>query len=48
MIMRILEKKKTNISQIIIDLFDNLVVVYFSQSTSISEIKESTWMKEIN
>ena len=41
-------KRMVNVSPSFMELFDNMVAFDYSQRPSISEIRESTWMKEIN
>ena len=41
-------KRMVNVSPSFMELFDNMVAFDFSQRPSISEIRESAWMKEIN
>ena len=41
-------KRMVNVSPNFMELFDNMVAFDFSQRPSISEIRESAWMKEIN
>ena len=41
-------KRMVNVSPSFMELFDNLVAYDYSQRPSISEIRESAWMKEIN
>ena len=41
-------KRMVNVSPSFMELFDNMVAFDFSQRPSISEIRESPWMKEIN
>ena len=41
-------KRMVNVSPSFMELFDNMVAFDFSQRPSISEIRESLWMKEIN
>ena len=41
-------KRMVNVSPSFMELFDNLVAFDYSQRPSISEIRESSWMKEIN
>ena len=41
-------KRMVNVSPSFMELFDNMVAYDFSQRPSISEIRESAWMKEIN
>ena len=42
------KKRMINASPSFMELFDNMVAFDYSQRPSISEIRESTWMKEIN
>ena len=42
------KNRMINVSPSFMELFDNMVAFDFSQRPSISEIRESTWMKEIN
>ena len=42
------KKRMVNVSPSFMELFDNMVAFDFSQRPSISEIRESPWMKEIN
>ena len=42
------EKRLINVSPSFMELFDNLVAYDYSQRPSISEIRESAWMKEID
>ena len=42
------KKKYMNISPSFMELFDNMVAFDYTQRPSISEIRQSTWMKEIN
>ena len=41
-------KRMVNVSPSFMELFDNLIAYDYSQRPSISEIRESAWMKEIN
>ena len=41
-------KRMVNVSPSFMELFDNMVAFDFSQRPSLSEIRESSWMKEIN
>ena len=41
-------KRMVNVSPSFMELFDNMVAFDYSQRPSISEIRESAWMKEIN
>ena len=41
-------KRMVNVSPSFMELFDNMVAFDFTQRPSISEIRESSWMKEIN
>ena len=41
-------KRMVNVSPSFMELFDNMVAFDYSQRPSISEIRESTWMKETN
>lgn len=41
-------KRMVNVSPSFMELFDNLTAYDYSQRPSISEIRESSWMKEIN
>jgi len=41
-------KRMVNVSPSFMELFDNMVAFDFSQRPSLSEIRESAWMKEIN
>jgi serine/threonine protein kinase len=41
-------KRNVNVSPFFMELFDNMVAFDYSQRPSISEIRESPWMKEIN
>ena len=41
-------KRKLNLSQSFMELFESLVAFDYSQRPSISEIRNSNWMKEIN
>ena len=41
-------KRMVNVSPSFMELFDNLIAYDYSQRPSISEIRESVWMKEIN
>ena len=41
-------KRMINVSPSFMELFDNMVAFDYSQRPSISEIRESAWMKEIN
>jgi serine/threonine protein kinase len=41
-------KRMVNVSPNFMELFDNMAAFDFSQRPSISEIRESAWMKEIN
>ena len=41
-------KRMINVSPNFMELFDNMVAFDFSQRPSISEIRESAWMKQIN
>jgi serine/threonine protein kinase len=41
-------KRMVNVSPNFMELFDNMVAFDYSQRPSISEIRESPWMKEIN
>ena len=40
-------KRKVNVSPCFMELFDNMVAFDYTQRPSISEIRESSWMKEI-
>ena len=40
--------RRVNVSPSFMELFDNMVAFDYSQRPSISEIRESAWMKEIN
>ena len=40
--------RRVNVSASFMELFDNMVAFDYSQRPSISEIRESAWMKEIN
>ena len=42
------KRKKVNISPSFMELFDNMVAYAYTQRPSISEIRQSNWMKEIN
>ena len=42
------KKRMIDVSPSFMELFDNMVAFDYSQRPSISEIRESTWMKEIN
>ena len=42
------KKRMVNVSPSFMELFDNMVAFDYSQRPSISEIRESLWMKEIN
>ena len=42
------KNRMINVSPSFMELFDNMVAFDFSQRPSISEIRQSTWMKEIN
>ena len=42
------KRKKVNISPSFMELFDNMVAYDYTQRPSISEIRQSNWMKEIN
>ena len=42
------QKQFMNISASFMELFDNMIALDFSQRPSISEIKNSSWMKEID
>ena len=41
-------KRMVNVSPSFMELFDNMVAFDYTQRPSISEIRESSWMKEIN
>ena len=41
-------KKNLNLSPSFMELFDNMIAFDYSQRPSISEIRQSAWMKEIN
>ena len=42
------QKRMINVSPSFMELFDNMVAFDYSQRPSISEIRQSTWMKDIN
>ena len=42
------KKQSLDVSPSFMDLFDNMIAFDFSQRPSISEIRQSAWMKEIN
>ena len=42
------KRKNVNISPSFMELFDNMIAFDYTQRSSISEIRQSNWMKEIN
>ena len=42
------KRKNVNISPSFMELFDNMIAFDYTQRPSISEIRQSNWMKEIN